>query len=69
MEYDADYLFSFLRLDKSRIELEKFNVVFNDKGLQLVELTYYDRRTRDLRKCCIGVGGAKIDDGWWITTR
>lgn len=56
---DIDTLLSFLRLDRERIILEKVGVTFNDSGLQVVELSYFDVKTKELRKCVIGINGIK----------
>lgn len=59
---DVDKLLSFLRLDKSRMELEKVAVTSNDNGLQVVELAYIDTQTKELKRCVIGINGAKINE-------
>lgn len=59
---DVDKLLSFLRLDKSRMELEKVGITLNDKGLTVVELVYIDTQTKELKRCVIGINGNKINE-------
>lgn len=57
-----DYLLSFLRLDKSKIQLERVGIKMGDKGIEIVELTYHDIKTKELKRCVIGINGAKINE-------
>lgn len=56
---DINNLLSFLRLDKEKMHLEKISMTSNNFGLQRVELEYYDIKTKELKKCIIGVNGVR----------
>ena len=54
---DIDRLLDFLRIDSSKIDLQKVNVDFDERGIELVELVYVDKKTKRLNRCVIGVNG------------
>lgn len=58
---DIDKLLDYLRLDKTKLNLQKLEVVYGDNGIRLVELIYYDVHNT-LQKCVIGINGAKINE-------
>lgn len=59
---EIDKLLSFLRLDKSRMQIQQLGVTLVDGFMQVVELTYIDTNTRQVKKCVIGVGDHKINE-------
>lgn len=62
--FEIDKLLTFLRLDKSKIELTKVGITYNDEGIKTVDLVYYDLidRNKSLKRCIIGINGAKINE-------
>lgn len=44
------------------MELEKVGVTYDDTGFKFVELTYYEYKTKSLKRCVIGINGAKINE-------
>ena len=62
MIHNIEELFNFLRIDADRVELKKLDVSLDDDGVRVVNMEYFDLKTKQFKKCVIGVNGAKINE-------
>jgi hypothetical protein len=59
---DVDLLLDFLRIDKSKVDLIRIDVDFDNRGIEVVELIYVDNKTKKLNRCIIGINGVNRAD-------